>query len=351
VSEPRHPVNEPSEEETVVLDDAARRREEVVEEEVPPRRPPRLWPWLLALLLLVLGGLLAYYLLTRGDDKTTMPPVIGLTETEARARVSESELEAGVVRRPSQRDAGIVFAQSPGAGTQLDEGQQVTILVSSGLVEVPVPSVIDLREQEAVQKLEDAGFEVRVQRVFAGAPEGVVVEQDPRGGERAPTGSTVGLTVSKGRNLNPVPDVLGLEEDEAVSRLRAAEFVARIFDVPSTEPEGTVIAQQPQAGEQAPPDSRVRLNVSTGEQTGETTERPSTTTTGTTTTGTTTTGAARVAVPDVRDLDEQTATDTLEGSGFRVEVVREGDGDVVQDQQPQPGARAARGSVVRLFVG
>ena len=402
---------DPRDEETVVIGDAAaaRRREEVVEEEVPARRPPRLWPWLLALLLLVVGGLIAYFLLTRGPDKTTMPRVVGLTESAARVRLAEANLEGDVTRRRSERAAGVVFAQAPGAGVQLDEGETVKLFVSSGLVEVPVPSVRDLKEEEAVAKLKEADFKTEVRRVFAGAPKGVVVEQEPRGGERAPKGSTVVLTVSKGRNLKPVPDVVGQQEGEAVSKLRSAGFTARIFDVPSPEPQGVVVAQQPAGGEQAPPDSRVRLNVSSGEETGQTTERPSTTTTGgarvtvPSVVGLAQTPALRrlhnagvrgvvsyrtsdqprgrvieqrpraggqlsrnapvqvvvssgsspeaLDVPDVTGVSEDEARQTLEDAGFRVEVIRTGDGTTVEDQQPEFGVTSFRGAVVTLLVG
>jgi serine/threonine-protein kinase len=298
----------------------------------------------------------------------------------------------------------------PGAGTQLDQGERVEILVSSGLVRVPVPSVRDLKEREAVQKLEEAGFKARIKRVFAGAPKEVVIEQDPRGGERARRGSTVLLTVSKGRNLNTVPDVVGRREDEAVRLLRAREFEPRIFDVPSTEPRGTVVAQVPRAGGQAPPDSRVRINVSTGEQTGTPQERPSEPQPGAAArvpnvvglgqtvalrrlfaanldgvvryqrssrpmgrvlaqrpaAGTSATGGrviitvssgpsgALVDVPDVIGQEEADARDALEAEGFTVEVIRDRTTDAaagtVLDQQPQPGTRAPDGAVITLFV-
>ena len=395
--------------ETVIIDQTGR---EVVEEEVvPPRRPPRIWPWLLALLLIVLGGLAAYLLLVK-DDKTVVPKVVGLTESQARTRLAEEELEMDVDRRPSDKKAGIVFAQSPGQGVQLNEGQTVEVLVSSGLTKVPVPNVIGLKEAEAVERLESAKFEAKVERVFAGAPKGEVVDQQPQSGEQVATGSVVTVKVSKGKNTKPVPDVIGLQEDEATAKLRESGFEPRVFDVPASDPAGTVVAQEPQPGANAPPDSSVRINVSTGEPTGETTERPTTSTSTTTGTAQVTVprvvglaqtpalrrlraaglkgvvayrtsdqprgrvieqspaaagqanrnaqvrivvaipqGAEELEVPDVRDQDEDSARQTLEDLGFTVQIIRTGEGDTVEDQQPAPGVTSARGMVVTLFVG
>lgn len=412
VSTPPPPEPGPADE-TLIIEEGG--RTEVVEEEVvPPRRPPRIWPWLLALLLLVLAGLAAYLLLARDDKKTVVPRVVGLTESQARTRLAEAELKDDVDRRPSNRKAGIVFAQSPGAGVQLNEGQTVELLVSSARLRVAVPNLIGLKESEAKQRLETAKFESKVERVFAAAPKGTVVDQQPKSGERVAPGSLVTLKVSKGRNLKPVPDVIGLQEEKAIARLRASGFEPRVFDVPAEEPAGTVVAQEPPPGEPAPPDSRVRINVSTGEQTGETTERPGTTAPTPTTTGPAQVavpnvvglaqtpalrrlraaglkgvvayrtsaqprgrvieqrptagaranrnadvqvvvsigqGAEELEVPDVRGQDEGSARQTLEDAGFRVEVIRTGEGSTVEDQQPAPGVTSAPGMVVTLFVG
>ena len=160
--------------------------EEVVEEHVPPPRRPLIWPWLLLLLLLVVGGLVAYLLLTRGEDKTTMPNVIGLREDQARARLAEAQLEADVDRRPSRRRVRIVFAQVPGAGKQLDEGERVEILVSSSLIRVAVPSVEDQLVQEARGTARGRGLRgARATRV-RGRAEGSRDPAGPGGGERAP---------------------------------------------------------------------------------------------------------------------------------------------------------------------
>jgi serine/threonine-protein kinase len=408
----RLPATDP-EAETVVVEEGPAGAERVVEEEVvPPPPPPRIWPWLLALLLLVVAGGVAYFLLTRQDDKTTMPRVVGLTEAQARAKLADAELEVDVDRRPSNRPAGIVVAQTPGAGTQLDEGERVEIMVSSGLTRVAVPNVRGLKEAEAEARLRSAGLKTKVERVFAGAPKGQVVDTVPPGGERVARGTTVVLKVSKGRNLAQVPDVVGKSESEAASILRARGFTPRIFDVPSEEPKGIVVSQSPPAGAQAPPDSRVRINVSSGEPSGQTTARTETTQTAPTVTrvsvpnvvGLAQTPALRrlraaglkgvvayatstqplgrviaqrptpgtraqrdsqvtitvsagngtveqVEVPDVRGTDLPEATQTLGDAGFRVETIRTDSGNAVNDQQPAPGTTAPRGAVVTLFVG
>src|SRR3954447_7747916 len=66
------------------------------EEEVPPPPPPptrEWWPWLLLLLLLVVGGLIAWWLLSRGNDKTTVPKVVGLQQQVAETRIHDANLK------------------------------------------------------------------------------------------------------------------------------------------------------------------------------------------------------------------------------------------------------------------
>ena len=101
----------------------------------PPER--YWWLWLLLLLLLVVGGLLAWYFLSRGDDKAVVPNVIGLREQQAEIRIRDRGLEALARPGQSNRPQGVVFAERPGAGTQLGKGQTVTIFVSSGRLAVP----------------------------------------------------------------------------------------------------------------------------------------------------------------------------------------------------------------------
>jgi beta-lactam-binding protein with PASTA domain len=327
--------------------------EEVVEGPPPPTR--EWWPWLLLLLLLVVGGLIAWWLLTRGDDKTTVPNVIGLKEQVAETRIHDADLQALTARGFSDRPPGIVFKQEPGAGTQLDEGQTVTITISTGPARTAVPDVGGLQEQEAVSRLEAAGFESTVKRGASTKPKGIVVDQAPLPGVTAEKGSVVTITVSSGEKPVVVPAVVGLKQNAAVEKLTATGLVPQIQNAASTHSQGTVFAQKPPAGKEVDKGSKVTINVSTGSGAPgtTTTTTTATTTTATTTTGTSTTAPARVTVPSVKGLAVAAGVRRLNAAGLRP-TVRYVTGSqragIIVAQSPAGGTSAARGSRARVDV-
>ena len=93
--------------------------------------------------------------------------------------------------------------------------------------------------------------------------EGRVIAQSPAAGEEAEPDSTIRINVSKGPGTVTVPDLVGLARADAESRLDELGLEANVVEVPSAQPRGTVVAQNPTAGE-ARVGSAVRLNVSTG---------------------------------------------------------------------------------------
>jgi beta-lactam-binding protein with PASTA domain len=320
--------------------------EEVVEPGPPP--PTReWWPWLLLLLLLVVGGLIAWWLLTRGNDKTTVPKVIGLREQVAETRLHDAGLKVLTARGFSNRPPGIVFKQKPGAGTQLEEGQTVTITISNGPARVAVPDVSGLREQEAVKRLKDAGFDSKVNRVASTKPKGVVVDQAPLPGVTALKGSSVTISVSTGVKPVVVPSVVALDQNAAVAKLTAAGLVPQIQNAPSSRPKGTVFAQKPPAGKEVDKGSKVTINVSSGPG------GPGETTTTTATTTSTTPNAAPVRIPSVRGLAVVAGLRRLNAAGLRPTIryvpssQRAG---IIVAQVPAGGTSVARDSGVRINV-
>jgi beta-lactam-binding protein with PASTA domain len=325
--------------------------EEVAEPAGPP--PERYWwLWLLLLLLLVIGGLLAWWLLTRGDDKATVPNVIGLRSQAAAARIDDEGLKVTPVTGQSKRPPDVVFAQRPGAGTQLGEGQTVTISISSG--RLAVPDVTSLLVKQAQQRLVDAGFQSEVKRVASSRPKGVVIEQSPVGGVTALRGTTVTLTISSGAKPVVVPTVVGQTQGSAVSALTAVGLKPVLHNVPSARPAGTVVAQKPAAGKEVDKGSKVDLNVSTG--TGPSTTTVATTTataTTATTTVPTTTTAASVRAPRVVGLFQTPGLRRLNVLGLRPIVVYKRSSQAVNrvlSQSPAAGSTLRPGSRVRVVV-
>jgi eukaryotic-like serine/threonine-protein kinase len=321
--------------------------EEVAEPVGPP--PERYWwLWLLLLLLLVAGGLLAWYFLSRGDDKAVVPNVIGLREQPAQIRIQDRGLEALSRSAQSDRPTGVVFAEKPGAGTQLGKGQTVTIFVSSG--RLAVPDVTALPLADAQQKLQARGFKAEVKRVASTRPKGIVLEQDPAAGVTAVSGTTVTLSVSSGAKPVVVPRVVGQTQGAAVQALTALGLKPVLQNVPSDQPAGTVVGQKPPAGKEVDKGAEVTVNVSTG--TGQPTTTTTTTTTTATTTGTTTT-AAPVRVPRVVGLAQTPALRRLNLLGLRPTVVYVSSSQPanrVVSQSPKSGTSLRPGARVRVNV-
>jgi beta-lactam-binding protein with PASTA domain len=327
------------------IDEAIRRLSPPATEEVeivePVGPPPQRawWLWLLALLVLVVAGLLLGYFLTRGPGKTIVPDVIGLEASDAAARLHAAHLKDSPTTGASTKPPGIVFAERPGAGTQLDKNQTVTISISSGRASTPVPNVTGLPEAQAMTQLTARGFKAQVQRRAGTRPRGIVFAQQPAAGVTAVKGTTVILSVSSGVQRVTVPAVVGQTQGAAVTQLTTLGLKPQLMNVPSTQPAGQVVAQNPAPGAKVDKGSTVALNVSSGSGG-----------------GTTTTTTALVPVPDVVGQDQASASSAIRQAGlkplvlFRTTTDQTQDGNVVEEQ-PSAGASVPSGSSVTIFVG
>lgn len=324
------------------------------EEEVAPPPPPtrEWWPWLLLLLLLVVGGLIAWWLLTRGNDKTTVPKVVGLQQQVAETRIHDANLKVLTAQGASDQPQGIVFKQKPGAGTQLDEGQTVTITISNGPAHTSVPDVRGKTEQAAVTQLSALGFKTTVKRAASSKQKGIVVSQAPAAGVTAEAGATVTLVVSNGQKPVVVPALVGLDQNAAVQKLTAVNLVPQIQNASSTRPKGTVFGQKPPAGTEVDKGSKVTINVSSGSGGGTPTTTTRTTTTATTT-GTTTTATGSVQAPDVSGLAVTAAARRVNAIGLQPKLTYVDSTEkagIVVDQSPAGGTSLRKGTAVKLSV-
>jgi serine/threonine-protein kinase len=131
---------------------------------------------------------------SNGREPVTIPSVVGAPQATAERELAEAGLVPKITTDHSDDvPAGTVMAQDPPSGPAL-RGDTVSVTVSLGPPLVEVPVVVGTQVGEATRRLEDAGFEVRVQRVLGGFF-GTVRACDPAAGTRIPRGSTVTLTI------------------------------------------------------------------------------------------------------------------------------------------------------------
>lgn len=267
---PVGPPGGPDVEEAVVREsETIRRRDDgtierdTVRHEERRRSPTERIGLALAVLLLLLAAAGAAYWYFTQEQTTEVPSVQGLPVDRAVSELQDEELEADIVTEPNDAEEGTVFAQSPDAGTEVDEGSSVRINVSGGPDSTPVPNAVGRGEAEARDALVAAGFQVETKEVFSEREPGLVVSQEPAAGADVANGETVTISVSKGTGLVEVPNVVGLSRGEAEAELSSAKLEANVVEVPSDQPEGSVIAQNPVGG-QLRQGSAVRLNVSAG---------------------------------------------------------------------------------------
>lgn len=131
---------------------------------------------------------------SKGRQPITVPDVVGRDAGEAQAALEDLglEVERGTAENSDTVPEGDVLSQSPRDGT-LFRGDTVTIVVSKGPVLVDVPNVIGKQLPEARRILEEAGFQVRVERALGGIF-GTVRFQEPADGQ-VRKGSTVTVTI------------------------------------------------------------------------------------------------------------------------------------------------------------
>jgi len=119
-----------------------------------------------------------------------VPDVVGDDQSDAADELKEAGFKVRIAseRVNSEHDKGTIARQSPTDGSTAAKGDTVTLTVSKGPDMVEVPDVEGSSEDEATSKLEQAGFEVNVRRIFFGD---TVFNQSPDSGEKAPRGSEV----------------------------------------------------------------------------------------------------------------------------------------------------------------
>ncbi|MGI9539127.1 MAG: Stk1 family PASTA domain-containing Ser/Thr kinase [Miltoncostaeaceae bacterium] len=203
-------------------------------------------------------------------------------------------------------------------------------LTGGGGGSTTVPNVAGLPLAEATSAIRDAGLTPEVERTEDDEIEaGTVIDTDPAAGSSVSEGDTVTLRVSAGPTAVEVPNVVGLERDDARRALAQAGFGVRV-DLEGSDDvqEGIVISQSPAAGQEAAAESDVTIVVSSG--------------------------ADQVEVPSLIGRPQSEAGSLLSQAGLSPAVQEQpttnSPAGTVIDQSPGAGTRIDAGSTVTITV-
>jgi len=144
----------------------------------------------------------------QGGDSVAV--IIGIQQTGVRIPdVSGQELDDAVEalrdagldpQRPSDsKDSDRVRGTDPAAGQTVPEGTEVELLTGDD-DEATMPDVVGLREEQAIDRLNDLGFsrvQVRQERVSNESDDGRVIEQSVQPGREVSTDQQITLTVGE----------------------------------------------------------------------------------------------------------------------------------------------------------
>ncbi|WP_120520475.1 Stk1 family PASTA domain-containing Ser/Thr kinase [Arthrobacter celericrescens] len=195
-----------------------------------------------------------------------------------------------------------------------------------------IPPLKNKPAQEAQQLLRTAGFQSNAQEVFDDeVKSGYTVGTDPAAGTEIRKFQPVVLFVSKGPQMFPLVGLAGLNLDQAKDTLAGAEMalgrVSEKYD--EQAPAGTVLSQAPAKDTPVRHGTAVALVISKGPQ--------------------------PIPVPDVRGMDQDSATKALTEAGLKAKVASESVFDrkapagTVLRQSPSDGT-LNRGGTVTLTL-
>ena len=287
-----------------------------------PRRPPSSTAAvaLVAFAVILLLGLALLWALTRGAQPGAASPAApaaggaaGTGETVAPARVPvpllvglpvgaatkalrKLGLNVEVSARTSTEQVGTVVDQHPESGAHVVRGTIARIVVARRAfvstavattttpaaentattttasasapapapaepAKVLMPKLVGGSLADAQEQLRRQGLHSRIERVGSSQTAGTVIAQTPVAGAQLRRGMTVTLRVATAPAAVQIPDVTGLEEQDARGQLTAAGFKVESTDESVTDgtQDGIVIAVDPSG--RAPKGSTVTITV------------------------------------------------------------------------------------------
>ncbi len=265
------------------------------------------------------------------SEKVTVPDVTGKPIAQARTTLEQAGFKVGTETEvySSEVSSGNVVSTDPKAGEQAEKGATIKINVSKGTEQVSVPDLKGKSADDAQKALSQAGLNGKQgDTVYSDdVSEGAVASQDTSAGSKANKGDTIVYHLSKGSEKVSIPNVVGMTQANATSKLESAGFSVNVTTSASDDVDKGNVIKQSDTGT-AKKGSTITITVSSG--------------------------ASSVQVPSVVGKTESDAGSALEKAGFKYDIQRESSSTVAKGnvirQSPSSGATAKKGDTITIYV-
>ncbi|MEU3280277.1 Stk1 family PASTA domain-containing Ser/Thr kinase [Streptomyces antibioticus] len=265
------------------------------------------------------------------DKPFAAPNLVGQTLDAAKTRAENVDLTVTSTEAPCEaQPKGNVCSQTPKAGENVNKGDNLELVVSTGAPKVAVPSVLgkSLDEAKRILEADKYGFDVETKEEVSTEEAGTVLDQNPNLGEEVEKGSKVTLTIAKAVEKATVPDVSGKSCDEAKAQMQQNNLTGNCVEVDTQDQNqvGKVISTSPSIGSQADKGSTVQIQIGKSTQT---------------------------QVPgNLQGMKLKDAKQALQNAGLTVGTITgsQDDDATVFNSDPAPGSQVNRGQTVNLIA-
>ena len=229
------------------------------------------------LAIVVIAGIVMWkvFLSPSDDGMVSVPNFLGqkIESVLGNEMYSDFNLEEGDSVYSSQYDEGEICEQSVQKGQKVTKGTTIKLSVSKGAQTASMPDLRGYTTQQVADTMSDLISQLSISLAYSyeeseDVDEGKVISTDPATGATLSAGDSVTITVSSGVGtvMTTVPDVMDLEEDDAVNMLESRNLKASVTYVENDADEGLVFYQSIKSGNEVPENTVVSIKVSLGRQ-------------------------------------------------------------------------------------
>lgn len=197
-------------------------------------------------------------------SKYSMPKIVGMDFDDAQDKLYSDGIYISIEKYEynDRIPENQIVAQSVNENEQVDKGSTVYVTVSLGKEKVFMPDVAFTTEENAKKILEECGLKVKIEEEENQyVAKGTVIKQKDAPGTQIEKGTEVTIIVSSGYTV-AVPDVVGLNEKDAISRIIESGLAVNVvYEYDINKAQKTVTAQDKQANEKVQLGTAVTITV------------------------------------------------------------------------------------------